>query len=480
MASVTLSAAVRQNLIALQNTSSLQATTQNRLATGKKVNSALDNPTSFFTAASLSARADQLSLLLDQMTNGVNTLQAADNGLTSITTTIQSLQATVTQARQDSSWQSTSYSIASATIGTTAAKTLGISGGAVTGTVNVALNTPTVAATLLGAGGFAAAGNTVGAGAGTFTVQAADVNGGVAVNVTAVSGDTVATLLAKINTATGANLVASNSGGQLLLTDAAGNNITIGGTVAGTGLSVGASANGVVGSVQTVDQLVTSINGNASLTGFVKASNNAGQLQITNLSTTALSLTGVTGSSIDGTAGTATIGANTVRANLVTTFNQLRDQLDKTAADSSFNGINLLNGDQLKLLFNETATSSLTIQSTAATGINNSVLGISSATNAQFQANAQLDTLQTTLTTALNTVRSQASAFGSNLAIVENRETFTKATINTLQNGAEGLTLADTNLEGANMLALQTRQQLSTTALSLANQANQSVLRLFA
>jgi flagellin len=478
ISSVTLSAAVRQNLIALQNTSALQATTQNRLATGKKVNSALDNPTSFFTAASLSARGDQLSLLLDQMTNGVNTLQAADNGLTSITSTIQSLQATVTQARQDSSWQSTSYTLASATIGTATAKTLGFSGGAVTGTVNTALNTATVAATLLGVGGFAAAG-TVGGGAGTFTVQAADVNGGVAVNVTAVAADTVATLLAKINTATGANLVATNSGGQLLLTDAAGNNITIGGTVAGTGLSVGASANGVVGAVQTVDQLVSSINGNVSLAGFVKASNNAGQLQITNLSTSALTLTGVTGASIDGSAGTGTIGANTVRANLVTTFNQLRDQLDKTAADSSFNGLNLLNGDQLKLLFNETSTSTLTIQSTAASGINNTVLGISSGTNAQFQANSQLDTLQTTLTTALNTVRSQASAFGSNLAIVENRESFTKATINTLQNGSDALTLADTNLEGANMLALQTRQQLSTTALSLANQANQAVLRLF-
>jgi flagellin len=479
ISSVTLSAAVRQNLIALQNTSALQATTQNRLATGKKVNSALDNPTSFFTAASLSARGDQLSLLLDQMTNGVNTLQAADNGLTSITSTIQSLQATVTQARQDSSWQSTSYTLASATIGTATAKTLGFSGGAVTGTVNVALNTATVAATLTGAGGFAAAGSTVGVGAGAFTIQAADVNGGAAVTVTAVSGDTVGTLITKINTATGANLVATNSAGQLLLTDAAGNNITIGGTVTGTGLSVGASANGVVGAVQTVDQLVASINGNVGLTGLVKASNNAGQLQITNLSTSALTVTGATGASVDGSAGTGTIGANTVRANLVTTFNQLRDQLDKTAADSSFNGINLLNGDQLKLLFNETSTSSLTIQSTAAAGINNTVLGISSGTNAQFQANSQLDTLQTTLTTALNTVRSQASAFGSNLAIVENRESFTKATINTLQNGSDALTLADTNLEGANMLALQTRQQLSTTALSLANQANQAVLRLF-
>jgi flagellin len=478
ISSVTLSAAVRQNLIALQNTSALQATTQNRLATGKKVNSALDNPTSFFTAASLSARGDQLSLLLDQMTNGVNTLQAADNGLTSITSTIQSLQATVTQARQDSSWQSTSYTLASATIGTASAKTLGLSGGAVTGTVNVALNTATVAATLTGAGGFAGGGATTGS-AGTFTVQAADVNGGTAVNVAYLATDTAATLATKINTATGANLVANGGSGQLVLTDAAGNNITIGGTITGTGLSVGASVNGVVGAVQTVDQLVASINGNVGLTGFVKASNNAGQLQITNLSTSALTVTGATGASIDGSAGTGTIGANTVRANLVTTFNQLRDQLDKTAADSSFNGINLLNGDQLKLLFNETSTSSLTIQSTAAAGINNSVLGISSGTNAQFQANSQLDTLQATLTTALNTVRSQASAFGSNLAIVQNRQDFTKATINTLQNGSDALTLADTNLEGANMLALQTRQQLSTTALSLANQANQAVLRLF-
>src|ERR1700758_3079680 len=111
--SVTLSAAVRSNLLALQDTTSLQATTQQRLATGKKVNSALDNPTNYFTAASLSARAGELGNLLDSMTNGVNTLKAADNGLTSITTTIQSMEATVTQARQDASWQSGTYWVGS-------------------------------------------------------------------------------------------------------------------------------------------------------------------------------------------------------------------------------------------------------------------------------------------------------------------------------------------------------------------------------
>ena len=78
-----------------------------------------------------------------------------------------------------------------------------------------------------------------------------------------------------------------------------------------------------------------------------------------------------------------------------------------------------------------------------------------------------------------STVASQASDFGSHLSIVQNRQTFTNSMINTLKTGADGLTLADTNEEGANMLGLQTRQQLSITALSLASQAQQSVLKLF-
>src|SRR5262244_1571347 len=98
---ITLSAGVRQNLLALQNTANLLSTTQNRLATGKKVNSALDNPTNFFTSSALSARASDLSGILDAMANGINTLQAANNGLTSITKTVESMQATINQARQD-------------------------------------------------------------------------------------------------------------------------------------------------------------------------------------------------------------------------------------------------------------------------------------------------------------------------------------------------------------------------------------------
>ena len=141
MSSVTLTAGVRANLLSLQDTTQLQGVIQQRLATGKKVNSALDNPTNFFTSSALSARAGELTNLLDSMTNGINTIKAADNGLTSITATIQSMQATVTQARQDGSWQSSSLSINSAAVATTALKNITFSGGAVGATaVSITLN----------------------------------------------------------------------------------------------------------------------------------------------------------------------------------------------------------------------------------------------------------------------------------------------------------------------------------------------------
>jgi hypothetical protein len=387
----------------------------------------------------------------------------------------------VTQARQDASWQAQSYTIDStAASSTAAAKNLTFSGGAVTGTVTVQINNQE---TLTGAAtGFGGTTGTTGATtSGTLTIQASDINGGVAVSVAISTSDVASTVAANINTAVGYTL-ATVSGGELTLKDAGPNQITVGGTSgvpAGVGFTTTTSSAGF-GNAETVDQIVSAINANTSLTGKVKATNNAGQLQVTNLSTSALTLGGASSTTgkVDGSS-TSTIAANSVRANLVTQFNQLKDQLDKTAADSSFNGINLLQGDQLKLFFNELSTSSLTIQSTNTAGVNSSTLGIGAATNVEFQSNTSLDSRLQTLQTALTTVASQASAFGSNLSVVQNRQTFTNAMVNTLQTGADGLTLADGNLEGANMLALQTRQQLSIQALSLASQANQAVLRLF-
>jgi len=91
---------------------------------------------------------------------------------------------------------------------------------------------------------------------------------------------------------------------------------------------------------------------------------------------------------------------------------------------------------------------------------------------------AHLTTIIGKLKTSIDTLRTDASSFGSNLSIVQTRQDFTKALINTLQTGASNLTLADSNEEAANLLALQTRQSLSTKALSLASQSDQNVLRL--
>src|SRR5579859_3326528 len=95
---VILSAAVRQNLLALQNTAQLMATTQQRLATGKKVNSALDDPSAFFTSQALNARGTDLQHVLDQIGQAVQTINAANNGITSITQLVQSAKSLAQQA----------------------------------------------------------------------------------------------------------------------------------------------------------------------------------------------------------------------------------------------------------------------------------------------------------------------------------------------------------------------------------------------
>jgi flagellin len=105
-------------------------------------------------------------------------------------------------------------------------------------------------------------------------------------------------------------------------------------------------------------------------------------------------------------------------------------------------------------------------------------LAIANAAN-NWADSAAITAAADDLTAALTTLRSESQTLGSSLSVVQIRQDFTKATISTLQNGSDALTLADSNQEGANLLALQTRQQLSTTALSLASQADQNVLRLF-
>ncbi len=374
MSDITLSAGVRQNLLSLQNTAALMATTQNRLATGKKVNSALDNPISFFTSQSLNDRATDLNSLLDSVSNAIQTVQAANNGITSLTKLVQSAQAIAQQALQSAS--------------TT---------GRVTGTVSGLTGTSAITIT---------AGDTVTVGDGTTTAT-----------YTAAAGDTVNDVLTAINGTAGLNVTASlSSDGKIQLQNTAGGDITIGGTASASDLAT---------------------------LGFV--------------------------------AGTTTGTVNTTRTSLSSQFDAIRSQIDQLAADSGYNGVNLLNGDNLKVVFNEKGTSTLSI---AGVKFDSSGLGIAASTHS-FQTDNDVTAALNNLTASLNALRTQASTFGSNLSVVQTRQDFTKSMINTLQVGSDNLVLADTNQEGANMLALQTRQSLSTTALSLANQSSQAVLRLF-
>ncbi len=492
---IVLTNAIRQNLLSLQNTGELQAKVQERLATGKKVNSALDGPTNFFTAAGLNRRAGDLSTLLDGMMNGIKTLEAADKGMKGITQTVETMRAYVRQARQDKSFKGVSLTHDATTNFNTAAVTnLTFSGGAVgTTPISIPLNTASPTdATLATA---AIAGTYTG---GTFTIQAAGLNGGNPVSIAIADDTTGANVAIAINNALDAltggdsGITATEAGGVVTLTNISGRNMTVGGTASVLtefGFTAGqASSNGVPGVVQTVDQLVATINAHASLAGKVKASNDGGKLHIDNISTEALSVVGATSTAVTGGTGTSntqSIGGNEVRKSLIAQFNELRTQLDRLAEDAGYNGVNLLKADKLKIAFNEVSTSILEIEAKDSNGVVRPIntgatsLNIVAASAAEFSDDLLLETRVERLGDALTMLQTQSSAFGSSLSIVQVRQEFTKGMINTLEVGADNLTLADSNEEGANLLALNTRQQLAQTTLSLAAQAQQAVLRLF-
>ncbi|MBH5401069.1 flagellin, partial [Bradyrhizobium sp. CNPSo 4010] len=120
MSGIVLSASVRQNLLSLQSTADLLATTQSRLSTGKKVNSALDNPTNFFTAQSLDNRASDINNLLDGIANGVQVLQAANTGITSLSKLLDSAKSIANQALQTTVGYSTKSNVSTTIAGATA------------------------------------------------------------------------------------------------------------------------------------------------------------------------------------------------------------------------------------------------------------------------------------------------------------------------------------------------------------------------
>ncbi len=373
---ITLSAGIRQNLLSLQNTAANLTTTQNHLSTGKKVNTAFDNPTSYFTSQSLTNRANDLSSLLDSIGQAQQTLNAANNGLTSLTSLLEQALSTAQQAQQ-------------------------------TTPTAAAVSTGSVALTSLNAGGNL----WVNVGANTYTVAitASEALSSIESQINAVSG----------LCANGAVTASDDGSGHLVLT------------------------------------------GNTNTTAFTV---------VANAESAAL---GVTTSA---SANNAVAPTSATRVTLQSNFNNILTQIDQLAGDSSYNGVNLLNGDKLQVNFNENGTSSLTISGVS---FNSKGLGLSAASGTGFLDNNNITTSETAINAAITTVRAQTETFGTNSGTIQTRQTFEQNMINTLQTGASNLVLADQNQESANLLTLQTRQQLEISALSIANQANQSVLKLF-
>ena len=322
---------------------------------------------------------------------------------------------------------------------------------------------------------------------------------------------TVADVLARINVdsgGTGSNV----NGGKVTLNAGTTAALTIGGSglaklglVAGTTaastpmnpglsgktLSIGATGGGVAtnitfgsgaGEISNLNDLNTALAAN----NLQASINTTGQISLTTTNNAAsFNIGAISGTATDPGAAFAGVSVvNTVvdvnsqatRANLVAQYNQTIDQIKTTAQDSSFNGVNLLNGDALKLVFNETGKSTLNI-----TGVNFDPAGLGLSSLVQgtdFIDNSSTNKVLSSLNAASTSLRSQASAFGSNLSIVQIRQDFSKNLINVLQTGSSNLTLADTNEEAANSQALSTRQSIAVSALALANTSQQSVLQL--
>jgi flagellin len=203
-------------------------------------------------------------------------------------------------------------------------------------------------------------------------------------------------------------------------------------------------------------------------------------------------ITGITAliESAKGIANSALSSNNTTTVySLGQQYDSIMAQIDKLATDSGYNGTNLLAVNSLTVSFSSSNSLSVT-SAIAGSAVNFTNLGLTTSTVAtqgsawSVVGGANVTTASITAAiTALGTAETQlqdaSGVLSANLSVINTRQTFTTSMINTLQTGADNLTLADTNEEGAKMLMLQTRQSLGTTALSLSSQAAQSVLKLF-
>lgn len=639
---IALTSSMRSNLLSLKNTQDLLDKTQDRLSTGYKVNSAMDNPSSYFTAQSLNSRADDLSTLLDSIGQAISTLEVADEGITTLQEFVEQAKSIANSARDTANVASKAVSenvtfnsataktdlltdmVANAAAGdnftirlgdattmegtsnVSADQTLEQIGIAKDGVVEMIVGDKTYEFTFTAAASGitdATVDETTGVTKQSFGIDTtledfmsevvytvgrkvlnAEVkegkltfntldNSSLVIRSTAGFDSGKTATAATIATATTAKFAAGANTNNTSVTGAS-IDITVNGQVQKVDISefidpkTGALKAGTDTGATTLKAVVEKINSTLGSEGIV-AQVNGTTLEIYNSNNTgtkptvavtngvlsggddAIQITanaavtegkaktstnfnkvfgfdegytvtiaegmtveqfrqavdGLEGISADfdskghlvisgeqgddmviadsgdgnfirsllgGNVVSATNGSNE-RAKYAEQFDGVLDQIDQLVQDTSYKGINLLNGDDLTVVFNESRTSTLELKGVT---FNSTGLGFT-ASEAEWKDNANIDKSLDQITKATSLLRAQASEFGQNLSTVQIREDFTENMINNLQTGADKLTLADMNEEAANMLALQTRQQLGVNSLSMASQAAQSVLQLF-
>ncbi|MBP3514588.1 MAG: flagellar protein [Alphaproteobacteria bacterium] len=407
MADISLTASMRTNLLSLQNTQSLMDMTQERLSTGLKVNSAIDNAASYYTAQSLNNRANDLNALLDSMGQGIQTIQAANEGIEAITDFVEQAKAIANSARDVASKtdiKGLQAKFSDVGVPTTPKTATGTSlKFEVTRTDGTTLDKSLKDAV-----------DKVNAELEAADLQAKSLDDYVAQVKKAIEAG--GTEFAKI-----VDIKVDDKTGKITFTAKAGYNIkaTGAGDLAGLGKDpdAGTPTNDV----------------------------------------------------------TSTVAVNTDRQKYALQFNEILTQIDNLAKDAGYKGINLLQMNTLTVIFNEDRSSQIEVKGTDASSVG---LMLDEAVN-NWQTNEDIETSIRQTEEAISSLRIMASDYGNYYSIVQNRQSFTKSLVNVLTEGADNLTLADMNEESANMLALQTRQQLAINSLSLASQAAQGVLQLF-
>ena len=558
---VVLTSALRSNLLSLQNTQRLIDDTQLKLATGLRVNSALDNPQNFFAAQSLNNRASDLGRLLDGISQSIRTIETADNGIKGLTDLVEQAESVALEAqseirsaegfaqirgtedlseigdlttlggggviaagddfvitvREAGDTDATSTVSTSADINIAAGETIYDVVAAINSDANVGTaraDGPLVRASVTsegqllieslsegasirvadgttspGADGFAALGLGLVA---TEETLAATRQGG-----TAVAGTTIASDVTNVAANPDGSFNASDTlaaAGYLTGFASDADDVTLSITVDGQQTDVGEFDD-----TETIQDFVDDINA-ADIDGVTEARFNTttGRIEIEfedTVGTAELQFTAVGAGDVEFGFGTGAagfegnevalaagqavseqftfVGTSTNLEQFEDDFNNVLTQIDTLVEDAGYRGINLLNGDNLITDFNEDRTSTLTTE-----GVTFDSTGLGIAEGDFTNAAGVTESIQS-VRNALASVRNFGQSIANDLAVIQTRRDFTESTINTLEAGADDLTVADQNEEGANLLALQTRQTLAVTSLSLASQSQQAVLRLF-